>query len=93
MAEEGFFNEEALKDAVEGFKDFSARFGELAGEPQPEVESIIRFVRGIPGPDMAKKRELAKYFQSEGGQKYSKEERRQAYDDLLGHSRNRRTHG
>jgi hypothetical protein len=82
-----------LAEAVEGFQDFSRRFEELAGEPVDPVDSIITYLRTVPAEDMRKKQELAKFFNSEAGSKYSAEERKAAYDELLGAEANRRLRG
>lgn len=90
---EGLFNPETIAEAEEGFREFSRRFGELAGEEPDPKDSIVRFLRGIPADDKSKKRELSKYFQTEDGQRYTREERKAAYDELLGVNRNRETIG
>lgn len=93
MADDSLYDRRTLQEAQEGFQEFSRRFEELAGERTRPVDSIIRFLRGIPADDISKKKELAKYFQTQDGQSYNREQRRAAYDDLLGRERNRRTYG
>lgn len=83
----------ALIEAEEGGREFSTRIEELEAGAEIEANSIVRFLRGIPADDKAKKRELAKFFQGAGGGKYSRAERKAYYDDLLGVERNRRTIG
>lgn len=61
--------------------------------PAPTLEEVITETKAIPTTDMNKKRLLARYFQSEEGFRYTKEERKAAYDELLGAYRNRETIG
>lgn len=93
MAEDSLYDRRTLNEAIEGFQDFSRRFDQLASGRRTDVNNIVRFLRSIPADDMAKKRELAKYFQTADGQTYSREEKKRSYDDLLGTERNRRTLG
>ena len=87
------YDPNTLSEAIEGFREFSRRFGQLAGEVEDAAASRVRFLRGIPAGDSAKKDELRKFFDSEEGQRYSKAERKKFYDDLLGAQRNRETIG
>lgn len=89
----GLYDPGALAEAEEGFREFSRRFAEIAAVEESQLEGTIRFIRSIPAADMAKKRELAKFFQSEAGGRYSIAERKAAYDRLLGAHRNRGTIG
>lgn len=93
MADDSLFDRQTLNEAVEGFQEFSSRLDQLRAGARTDKDNIVRFLRQIPADDMAKKKELAKYFQTPDGQTYSTEERRAAYDDLLGAERNKRTHG
>lgn len=79
---------EALAEAEQGFAEFSQRFAELAGVEEDPLDGIIRFLRSIPAEDMAKKRELAAFFRTEEGGEYTDEEKKAAYDELLGEQRN-----
>jgi hypothetical protein len=63
------------------------------GAPEPTLSEVVAETKTIPATDMDKKRILARYFQSEEGSKYTKEERKAAYDELLGAYRNRGTIG
>lgn len=92
MAEE-LFNPEGIALAEEGGDEVRGRLAELEEGAVIEVDSIIRFLRQIPATDKAKKRELEKFFQTPDGQRYTKEERKQKYDELLGVERNRETIG
>jgi hypothetical protein len=90
---DSLFDPDLIAEAEAGFQEFARRFGELAGEPVDPVDSIIRFLRTIPAEDMRKKEELAKFFRSDAGSKYSAEDRKAAYDRLLGAEINRRMRG
>ena len=90
---ESQFDPETLQGAIEGFQEFSAKFAELAAVEESLLANTIRFLRRIPTTDKAKKRELNKYFQSSLGSRYSRAERKAAYDELLGTQRNRGTIG
>lgn len=87
------YNPPSLRAAFEGEHFVTTRLEELQEGEEPEVGNIVRFLRGIPAEDKAKKRELAKFFQGESGQRYTTEERKRAYDELLGIARNRQTIG
>lgn len=89
----GLYDPGTLAEAEEGFREFSRRFAEIAGEEPSPLDSTIRFLRSIPASDMAKKNELAKFFQSEAGGNYTRAERKAAYDALLGKANNRSTIG
>lgn len=65
------------------------KLSELYRRSANRPDALIEDLRRIPSDDMSKKRELAAFFGSEQGQRYSTSERRQAYDDLLGRERNR----
>lgn len=90
---ETLYDPVTIAEATEGFQEFSQRFAELAEVEESALAGILRFLRRIPAGDMAKKRELANYFQTEEGAKYTKAERKAAYDELLGSQRNRETIG
>jgi len=93
MADDSLFDRRTLGEAIEGFQEFSRRFEQLATGRKTDVNNIVRYLRGIPADDKAKKVELAKYFQTSDGQTYTTEEKNRAYDDLLGTNRNKRTFG
>jgi hypothetical protein len=90
---DSLFNPDLLQEAVEGFQEFSARFQEIADADTGFIENTVRFLKRIPAEDMAKKRELAKFFQSELGQGYDRKARKAAYDELLGEGRNKELRG
>ena len=93
MSESGLYNPETLNEAVEGFKEFSARFAKIAEEAAEPRDNMVSFIQRLPADDMDKKVALARFYQSPEGQRYSSEERKQGYDNLLGPNRNGRTHG
>jgi hypothetical protein len=93
MADDDDDRNRALLGAADGLQETRSRLEELQEGRQTDKDNIVRFLRQIPADDMRKKEELAKYFQTPDGQRYSREERKSAYDDLLGENRNRRTHG
>jgi hypothetical protein len=55
-----------------------------------DIRAHVRRLKQIPASDRDKKRELAAFFQSETGSQFSKEERHEAYNNLLGRERNSR---
>lgn len=57
------------------------------------LRGYVRELRQIPASDREKKRELAAFFQTDYGRRFSVDERRDAYDSLLGSSRNNRQRG
>jgi hypothetical protein len=57
------------------------------------LRGLIRDLRSIPTSERDKKRELAAFFQTEVGERYTREERHQAYNDLLGRDENSRHRG
>lgn len=57
------------------------------------IETEVNRIRRIPLDDKDKKRALARFFQSPDGAKYTRREREQAYNDLLGRERNSRQIG
>lgn len=90
MAEQNYFN--TIEMAMQGRDEYIEWL--LGRENTPtEAENIVAFLRAIPADDMAKKRELVKYFQTPDGQRYSKAERKAFYDQLLGVQRNAMTIG
>jgi len=93
MAEDDNDRRERLTNAVEGGVIHRSRLEELQEGARTDVDNIVRFIRQIPADDIAKKRELAKYFQTSDGQRYSAKERLQKYEELLGRNRNKRTFG
>ena len=87
------YNPPSLRAAFEGEEEVTTRLEDLQAGEEVDVENIIRYLRSIPAEDMGKKRELAKFFQTEDGQRYTESERRHSYDALLGEARNRQTRG
>lgn len=77
-------------DALVGLEDLS--FDEVA-PPTATLQEVIEETKAIPADDKTKKLVLSRYFQSEEGSGYSKEERRAAYDELLGRNRNSQLQG
>jgi hypothetical protein len=57
-----------------------------------DVREAVKTVRQLPASDRDKKIAMARFFQDEGGGRFSREEKRKAYDDLLG-ERNKRQLG
>ena len=90
---ESLFDPLLIEEAVQGFQEFSARFGAIAESIPDPVDSVVDFLRLIPADDMRKKEELAKFFRSDEGGQYSAEERKAAYDRLLGAEVNARMRG
>ena len=85
--------QDLLREAIQGFQEFSARFAAIAeAEPDP-LKDYVAALRQIPAGDTPKKAELAKFFQTEAGSKYSRAEREAAYNELLGRERNRENIG
>lgn len=89
----GLYDPGALAEAEEGFREFSRRFAAIAEEEPDVLEGTVRFLRSVPAADMTKKKELAKFFQTEAGGAYNREARKAAYDSLLGTANNRKTIG
>ena len=87
------YNPPSLKDALEGRDSLKDDLDDLWSNKKVDAIEIIWYLRPIPGPDSAKKQQLAAYFRTERGRLYTSEERKEAYDALLGTDRNRRTHG
>jgi len=65
------------------------KIAELTRRVANSPTALVEDLRRIPVDDMSKKRELAAFFQSPNGSRFGTDERRQAYDDLLGRERNR----
>ena len=93
MADDGLYDRKTLDEAKAGFASFSSRLEDLARGERPDARNIVRYLRTIPASDTAKKTELAKFFQSDDGERYSKSEREELYNELLGRERNKRTLG
>lgn len=93
MADDSLYDRRTLEEAKAGFAVFSSRLDDLSRGVRPEASNIVKFLRTIPASDTAKKTELAKFFQSEDGERYTREEREELYNDLLGRERNKRTLG
>jgi hypothetical protein len=81
-----------LEEAVQGRDEYVNWLIEREATPV-DAENVVRFLRGIPADDMAKKRELGKFFQSELGSRYTRAERKALYDSLLGVNRNAELRG
>lgn len=82
-----------IDEAVQGFQEFSNRFAAIAESIPDPVDSVVDFLRLIPADDMRKKEELAKFFRSDDGGQYTTEEKKAAYDRLLGADVNARLRG
>lgn len=93
MAEDRLFDPNTLREAREGFQEFSRRLEDLAGDAEDRGRSMVRFLRTIPAADEKKKEELADFFRSDVGQRYNKFARRMLYDELLGPDRNKENRG
>lgn len=83
----------ALRGAREGFNDFMRWWERGVTGSGRTLESVVHNLRQAPARDERKKAQLAEFFQTPAGQAYSKEEKRQAYDDLLGVQRNKENRG
>lgn len=79
-----------LRDKIDDVEDWIFRQDQ---RKEWEIADVINEIRRVPADDMAKKRTLARFFAGPSGQRFSTEERRAAYDELLGRDRNRRTFG
>ena len=93
MADGFAYNPPSLRDAYEGQRTMVDELDDLWRTKKVDVIDVIWYLRPIPGPDEAKKEQLSRYFQTERGKRYTPQERREAYDALLGKERNRRTFG
>lgn len=91
MAVRGGLGQSRLEAIRQGFREVKQLIAEKT-EPA-NLRGLVRDLRRIPASDRDKKRELAAFFQSPGGDKYSREERHKAYDDVLGADRNSRQRG
>jgi hypothetical protein len=81
-----------LEEAVQGRDEYINWLIDRESTPV-DADNIVRFLRGIPADDMAKKRELGKFFQSDFGARYTPAERKALYDALLGVHRNAELRG
>lgn len=77
-----------LRTMHQDFEDYRALRD--ADIERSDIRGTVRRLRTIPGSDREKKRELAFFFQSEEGSHFGTEDRRRAYNELLGESRNKR---
>lgn len=93
MAEDSLYDRRTLEEAKAGFAAFSSRLDDLIRGERPNPRNLVTFLRTIPASDTAKKMELAKFFQTTDGERYTREEREELYNDLLGRERNKRTFG
>ena len=93
MADNDLFDRRTLQYAQAGLIEYESDLEQLQRGRRADVGLIVGYLRRLPAEDMAKKAELAKFFQSRDGQIFSSDERRAAYNDLLGVDRNRRTNG
>lgn len=82
---------ERLAEIRQGFKEVKQKIADAT--KSGNLRGLVRDLRRIPSADRDKKRELAAFFQDSGGREYSRDERRQAYDDVLGRERNSRQRG
>ena len=85
--------DDIITEAQEGGEIYRTRIQELEEGALPEAENIVFYLRSVPADDKAKKRELARFFQTAAGGRYTKDERKSWYDALLGANRNRETIG
>ena len=93
MADNDLFDRRTLQYAQAGLIEYESDLEQLQRGRRADVGLIVGYLRRLPAEDFAKKRELAKFFQTRDGQVFSTQERRAAYDELLGRNRNRRTFG
>ena len=85
---------DALNRAKEGARDFLDRyFNEDEPRYKQRLNDRVADLRRIPADDARKKEALANYFQTPDGDKYTRQEREQAYNDLLGRERNKEHRG
>lgn len=82
-----------LREAIFGQVDWTDRVIDVVNSDVDPRRSMVRFLKQLPSDDESKKEELKKFFQTPEGLRYSRSERKQAYDDLLGVDRNRETIG
>lgn len=87
------YNPPSLRAAFEGGRELRDDMDKLIEGDRTDMIDIIWKLRPLPADDKAKKMELARYFQTPRGQRYTAEEQKQGYDALLGPNRNRRTFG
>lgn len=78
-----------LGEALFGRRDAEVTITDIVNTETDPAKSMVRFLKQLPAEDKAKKRELANFFKTVEGEQYSKQERKRAYDELLGPSRNR----
>lgn len=79
---------EALR---QGFRDVKAVIKEATDTAN--LRGLVRDLRRIPAADRDKKRTLAEFFQLPEAQHYTRDDRRNAYDSVLGKDRNSRQRG
>lgn len=84
---------DALVAAYQGYEELLDRYARGFTGISESLDDRIQTIRSLPADDNAKKRELAAFFASSAGQQYSKDDRREAYDDLLGKSTNKELRG
>lgn len=90
MAERGL-GRARLEEIRQGFREVKAMIAEAT--EVGNLRGLLRDLRAIPASDREKKRELAAFFQRGDGRRYSRDEQREAYNELLGTSRNNRQRG
>lgn len=81
MAEEGR-RRSLFELARDGFNLLTENLGGLIR--RNNLRGFVRELRSIPISDREKKRELAAFFQTDVGERYSRDEKREAYNQLLG---------
>ena len=80
-----------LAEIRQGFREVKEKIAQATRSGN--LRQLERDLRRIPSSDRDKKRELAFFFQEPFGREYSRDERRRAYDDVLGRDRNERQRG
>lgn len=86
MAERGL-GRARLEQIREGFRELKENIRKRA--EVGNLRGLVRDLRALPTADREKKRELAAFFQSGDGRRFSRDEQREAYNDLLGARANR----
>lgn len=91
MAVKGGLGQSRLEAIRQGFREVKQIIAEKT-EPA-NLRGLVRDLRRLPAADRDKKRTLAEFFQTPEGEKYSRDDRRDAYDTVLGKDRNSRQRG
>ena len=72
---------------------YDRKLMDLYRQSSSSPRALVDALRQIPARDERKKATLADFFASEAGQHYSKDDKRSAYDQLLGVERNKENRG